>query len=119
MTITIFSHYYNNPLRLEHALTPPARTAAALKARRWDPVCPDTGAALTAVPTREDDRTAPSSVYAATKLMQEDLVRITCDTAGLGYAIFRLQNVYGEGQSLPEDQLDNANAELARRKMMG
>ena len=53
-----------------------------------------------AVPTREDDRTAPSSVYAATKLMQEDLVRITCDSLGLGHAILRLQNVYGEGQSL-------------------
>lgn len=81
-------------------ITPPARPAAALKARAWDPVCPDTGAALAAVPTREDDRTAPASVYAATKLIQEDLVRITCDTAGIGYAIFRLQNVYGEGQSL-------------------
>lgn len=81
-------------------LTPPARSAAALKARIWEPVCPDTGAALTAVPTREDDRTAPSSIYAATKLAQEDLVRITCDTAGIGHAILRLQNVYGEGQSL-------------------
>jgi dTDP-L-rhamnose 4-epimerase len=81
-------------------ITPPARPAAALKARAWDPVCPRTGAALTAVPTREDDRTAPASIYAATKLMQEDLVRITCDSAGIGHAVFRLQNVYGEGQSL-------------------
>lgn len=81
-------------------ITPPARSAEALRARKWDPVCPETGAALTAVPTREDDRTAPSSIYAATKLMQEDLVRIGCDTAGLGHAILRLQNVYGEGQSL-------------------
>lgn len=81
-------------------LTPPARSAAQLKARAWDPVCPETGAALTAVPTSEDDRTAPASVYAATKLIQEDLVRITCDTAGIGHTICRLQNVYGEGQSL-------------------
>ncbi|OWU82250.1 epimerase [Oceanicola sp. 22II-s10i] len=81
-------------------ITPPARSAEALRARQWDPVCPETGAPLTAVPTREDDRTAPSSIYAATKLMQEDLVRISCDTLGIGYAILRLQNVYGEGQSL-------------------
>lgn len=81
-------------------LTPRARTAEALKARAWEPVCPDTGAALRAVPTREDDRTAPSSIYAATKLMQEDLVRIGCDSTGIGHAILRLQNVYGEGQSL-------------------
>ncbi|WP_373503571.1 NAD-dependent epimerase/dehydratase family protein [Aestuariivirga sp.] len=81
-------------------LTPPSRSAAMLKARQWEPVCPETGEQLVAVPTREDDRTAPSSVYAATKLMQEDLVRITCDSLGLGHAILRLQNVYGEGQSL-------------------
>ncbi len=81
-------------------LTPPARSAGMLKARRWEPVCPTTGAALTAVPTAEGDRTAPSSIYAATKLMQEDLVRIACDSLGIGHAILRLQNVYGEGQSL-------------------
>jgi dTDP-L-rhamnose 4-epimerase len=81
-------------------LTPAARSSGMLKARQWEPVCPETGETLLAVPTREDDRTAPSSIYAATKLMQEDLVRITCDSIGLGYGILRLQNVYGEGQSL-------------------
>ncbi|KQR69187.1 NAD-dependent epimerase/dehydratase family protein [Rhizobium sp. Leaf341] len=81
-------------------ITPPSRTADALRSGQWEPVCQDTGAALTAVPTCENDRTAPASVYAATKLAQEDLVRIVCESAGLGYAILRLQNVYGEGQSL-------------------
>ncbi|WP_341487080.1 NAD-dependent epimerase/dehydratase family protein [Pararhizobium sp. A13] len=81
-------------------ITPSSRTAEALRAGQWEPVCPKTGAALKVVPTREDDRTAPASIYAATKLMQEDLVRITCESAGIGHTIFRLQNVYGEGQSL-------------------
>lgn len=81
-------------------ITPSSRTAEAMRSGQWEPVCPDTGAMLTAVPTREDDRTAPASVYAATKLAQEDLVRIVCESAGVGYAILRLQNVYGEGQSL-------------------
>ncbi len=81
-------------------ITPPARNAEMLKGRCWEPVCPQTGAALTAVPTREDDSTAPASIYAATKLMQEDLLRITCDSLGIGFGILRLQNVYGEGQSL-------------------
>jgi dTDP-L-rhamnose 4-epimerase len=52
------------------------------------------------VATQEDDRTNPASIYAATKLAQEDLVRIACGALGIGYAILRLQNVYGEGQSL-------------------
>lgn len=81
-------------------LTPEARTAAALKNRQWEPVCPQSGETLELVATREDDRTAPSSIYAATKLMQEDLLRITCDSTGIGFGILRLQNVYGEGQSL-------------------
>ena len=88
----------SQPQRLR--ITPPARTASMLKARRWEPICPDSGEPLQAVQTAEDDRTAPSSIYAATKLMQEDLVRIACDSLGIGYAILRLQNVYGEGQSL-------------------
>ncbi len=81
-------------------ITPTSRSAEAMRAGQWEPLCPKTGAALKVVPTREDDRTAPASIYAATKLAQEDLIRITCESVGIGYAILRLQNVYGEGQSL-------------------
>lgn len=79
---------------------PGARSAEALKAEQWEPVCPQTGETLTLVPTREDDLVSPASIYAATKYAQEDLVRIACQSTGIGYAIFRLQNVYGERQSL-------------------
>lgn len=81
-------------------ITPSSRSAEGMRAGQWEPLCPTTGAALKVVPTREDDRTAPASIYAATKLAQEDLVRIACESIGIGYAILRLQNVYGEGQSL-------------------
>jgi dTDP-L-rhamnose 4-epimerase len=84
----------------ERRVFPPARSAAALEAGRWEPTCPETGAALVPVPTREDDLLRPASVYAATKLAQEDLLRIVCSALGLSFAILRLQNVYGEGQSL-------------------
>tara|TARA_R100000750_G_scaffold4595_2_gene3476 strand:+ start:167 stop:790 length:624 start_codon:yes stop_codon:yes gene_type:complete len=50
--------------------------------------------------TQETDAVAPASIYAATKYAQEDLVRIGCESMGLGYIIYRLQNVYGERQSL-------------------
>ena len=79
---------------------PKARTALELAAHSWELRCPSCFHALLAVPTREDDPVRPASIYAATKLAQEDLVRITCEAAGIGYAILRLQNVYGEGQSL-------------------
>lgn len=79
---------------------PGARPAVQLAEHRWEPLCPRCGSALAAVPTREDDPVRPASIYAATKYAQEDLVRVACEALGIGYAILRLQNVYGEGQSL-------------------
>lgn len=79
---------------------PGVRSAEALARHQWEPTDPDTGHSLRAVPTRETDPPKPASIYAATKYAQEDLVRIACESAGIGYAILRLQNVYGEGQSL-------------------
>ena len=79
---------------------PSTRLPAQLAQHAWEPKCAHCGHALQMVPTREDDRIQPASIYAATKYAQEDLVRIGCESLGLGYAILRLQNVYGEGQSL-------------------
>ena len=78
---------------------PGARGTASLAANQWDPIDAD-GTALTAVATCEVDPPRPASIYAATKYAQEDIVRIGCEAFGLGYSILRLQNVYGEGQSL-------------------
>lgn len=79
---------------------PSARLPAQLARHEWEPICIRCGEPLRAVPTREDDGIRPASIYAATKYAQEDLVRIGCESLGLGHAILRLQNVYGEGQSL-------------------
>lgn len=84
----------------ERRVCPDSRPADALAAHHWEPLCRDCGAELTAVPTREDDQVKPASIYAATKYAQEDLLRVACSSLGIGYAILRLQNVYGEGQSL-------------------
>jgi dTDP-L-rhamnose 4-epimerase len=43
---------------------------------------------------------APSSVYGATKLCQENLVLAWCRSMGVPSVVLRLQNVYGPGQSL-------------------
>lgn len=79
---------------------PGARSGEQLQQNLWEPVCPESGEALELVATREDDLVSPASIYAATKYAQEDLVRIGCQSMGIGYAILRLQNVYGERQSL-------------------
>jgi dTDP-L-rhamnose 4-epimerase len=79
---------------------PVARSAETLANAQWEPVCPETGAVLKLVATKESDLISPASIYAATKYAQEDLVRIGCQAMGIDFAIFRLQNVYGERQSL-------------------
>lgn len=50
------------------------------------------------LPSRENDIPNPRSVYGATKLAQESLV--LSGFPGIQKVILRLQNVYGEGQSL-------------------
>ncbi len=55
------------------------------------------GTALTPCPTREDTPPAPSSIYGATKLMQEHIVQHAART--WSPFILRLQNDYGPGQS--------------------
>jgi dTDP-L-rhamnose 4-epimerase len=79
---------------------PAMRSLDSLQAGRWEPPCPRCHGVIYPVATPETARTSPGSVYAATKLAQEDLVRIAANALGIPFLIFRLQNVYGEGQSL-------------------
>jgi dTDP-L-rhamnose 4-epimerase len=79
---------------------PAMRSPSSLQAGQWEPICPCCCGPVHSVPTPEIAKTSPASVYAATKLAQEDLVRIAAGALGIPFLIFRLQNVYGEGQSL-------------------
>jgi dTDP-L-rhamnose 4-epimerase len=79
---------------------PPMRSLGSLQAAQWEPRCPSCSGTIHPVATPETARTSPGSIYAATKLAQEDLFRIAANALGIPFLIFRLQNVYGEGQSL-------------------
>jgi dTDP-L-rhamnose 4-epimerase len=79
---------------------PPMRSLPSLLANQWEPSCPLCSGAIDPIATLETCTTNPASVYAATKLAQEDLLRIVGNALGIPFLIFRLQNVYGEGQSL-------------------
>lgn len=79
---------------------PAARTPEQLARHEWTPPCPECGDKLEPTATREDDRLAPASIYAASKLAQEHLVRVACGALGIANTILRFQNVFGEGQSL-------------------
>ena len=79
---------------------PPMRSLVDLQGGHWDPICPVCCGSVHPLATTELAKTSPASVYAATKLAQEDLLRIAASAQGIPFLIFRLQNVYGEGQSL-------------------
>jgi dTDP-L-rhamnose 4-epimerase len=63
-------------------------------------LCETCEAPLIPLSTNENDAIKPASIYAATKFAQEHLISVFCESQGIGYGILRLQNVYGEGQSL-------------------
>lgn len=74
---------------------PGQRTSATLDQAQWD--FPD--AAPTAMKAPETSP-APASVYGATKLAQENILRTWANAYGVETVVLRLQNVYGPGQSL-------------------
>lgn len=79
---------------------PSARSLKQMAAHDWTPKCPICAGDLEATATQEGDMLSPASIYAASKLAQEDLVRVATRSLGIRHVILRFQNVYGEGQSL-------------------
>ncbi|MGB7330095.1 MAG: NAD-dependent epimerase/dehydratase family protein [Terriglobales bacterium] len=79
---------------------PPARSETMFQLAEWQPRCPICKCQIDVAATLEEAKTAPASIYAVTKLSQEDLVRVAAKALGIPAVIFRFQNVYGEGQSL-------------------
>lgn len=62
--------------------------------------CPNCGEQLKLSKTTEDSAIKPASLYAFTKYSQELMLQTMCSALNIEYTIFRLQNVYGVGQSL-------------------
>jgi dTDP-L-rhamnose 4-epimerase len=79
---------------------PAPRSHGDLEAGLWDPRSP-TGEVAKPVPSMADrTRTAPTSVYGATKLAQEQIIGAWATAFGSSVSVLRFQNVYGVGQSL-------------------
>ncbi|CDZ76228.1 UDP-glucose 4-epimerase [Legionella massiliensis] len=80
-------------------LIPNSRSATQLKAGQWEPTSKE-GRSLSLIGTPEFVTPKPASIYAATKLANEQLGRIFSDAYGVDVFALRFQNVYGEYQSL-------------------
>ncbi len=74
---------------------PGQRSAAMLEAGQWD------FPGLTPTPFESSRvKPTPTSVYGSTKLAQENVLTSWCLALNVRPVVFRLQNVYGPGQSL-------------------
>ena len=79
---------------------PQSRRQDRLSRGDFEPDCPVCGGPVAAAATSEDAQLSPASVYAATKLAQENLVLTCANAQGIPAYALRYQNVYGTGQSL-------------------
>ena len=79
---------------------PGPRDAAALKSGDFAVHCPQCGGVMRALPTPTGCDAKPLSVYAMTKLQQEEYGQFAARTFGLPLVVLRYFNVYGSLQSL-------------------
>jgi dTDP-L-rhamnose 4-epimerase len=79
---------------------PNHRDDAVMKAGDFEVHYPNEKSLLKLMPTDEESKIHPSSVYGITKQNQEQMVLCVCKAIGIKAVAFRYQNVYGPGQSL-------------------
>lgn len=79
---------------------PQARKKDKMINRDFAMYCNRCNSKLELLPTTEDSKIAPNSLYAFTKYSQEKMLETMCPAMDIYYTIFRFQNVYGIGQSL-------------------
>jgi dTDP-L-rhamnose 4-epimerase len=79
---------------------PEARKSEDMLKGEFEPKCPICNISVTAVATDESSQLKPASVYAVTKLTQEQLVLAVAASKNISAFALRYQNVYGPGQSL-------------------
>lgn len=79
---------------------PQSRSASAMERGDFEVKCPHCGANVSLLPTDEESKIHPSSLYGITKQTQEQMVMTVGKSLGLDAVALRYQNVYGPGQSL-------------------
>ena len=81
-------------------VAPRRRTKSVMERGEFDLRCPACDAFTVPLETHESFPPSPASVYAASKLAQEHILRLACENLDRSLRTARYQNVYGPGQSL-------------------
>ncbi|TAL52944.1 MAG: NAD-dependent epimerase/dehydratase family protein [Nanoarchaeota archaeon] len=95
---------------------PPLRPESQMKKGIWEPLCPNCGKQLKALPTSEDTRQDANSIYALSKKNQEETALMIGKTYGIPTIALRYFNVYGPRQSLSNPYTGVAAIFLSRLK---
>lgn len=112
------SSYGEGPFHCKRCgrVRPGLRSSADMRRGRWEPFCPTCRSLLRPLATLESDRFEATSIYAVTKMAQEELVL----NYGTAYAVpsiaLRFFNVYGPGQSLSNPYTGAAAIFMSRFK---
>lgn len=86
---------------LTHGIVyPTERKDVDMAKRDFSCKCPICNDSVKILPTTENSKIHPTSVYGITKQNQEQLVLTVCKSLGIAAVAYRYQNVYGPGQSL-------------------
>ena len=80
-------------------VSPPLRTEEQLKTKDWELRC-NCGKQLQPLATSENKPFHPNSIYAASKVSQEQMTLSVCSAYGIPAVALRYFNVYGPRQSL-------------------
>lgn len=81
------------------AVYPESRSVTSMQEGNFE-MTDAAGQPLNPLATDENSKLHPTSFYGLTKLQQEQMVKLVCQTIGINYVILRYQNVFGAGQSL-------------------
>ncbi len=79
---------------------PNDRIASNMMKGKFDLFCDVCGSELNLMPTDENSKIHPSSIYGITKQQQEQMILLMGKSLGIPAVALRYQNVYGPGQSL-------------------
>ena len=79
---------------------PKHRSGAEMDKGNFEVTYPGEHKPLQLMPTDEESKIHPSSIYGISKQTQEQMVLVACAAMGIAGVAFRYQNVYGPGQSL-------------------
>jgi dTDP-L-rhamnose 4-epimerase len=89
--------YYSEKLGIVY---PGPRLSSGMNKGNFEVMVGNSHDPLKLLPTDEQSKIHPSSIYGITKQNQEQMVLVSCAAKNIPAIVFRYQNVYGPGQSL-------------------